>query len=202
MGNVWYTEPKTLDTACDVLGDIIMTSGSSQYGGWSTRVDDLLSPYVEKSYIKYKEELLYYGLDEDFAEKEAIRKTTRELEQGIQGLEIKLNSVSSSRGDFLFTTFAFGLGTSRFEKMVSEAILKVRMEGQGKEGHKKPVLFPKLVFTYDEGVHGEGKELEDLFNLGVLCSSKCMYPDFLSLSGDSYVSDMYKKYKEVVYPMG
>lgn len=202
MGNVWYTEPKTLDTACDVLGDIIMTSGSSQYGGWSTRVDDLLSPYVEKSYIKYKEELLYYGLDEDFAEKEAIKKTVRELEQGIQGLEIKLNSVSSSRGDFLFTTFAFGLGTSRFEKMVSEAILKVRMEGQGKEGHKKPVLFPKLVFLYDEEVHGEGKELEDLFNLGVLCSSKCMYPDFLSLSGDSYVSDMYKEYKEVVYPMG
>lgn len=202
MGNVWYTEPKTLDTACDVLGDIIMTAGSSQYGGFSCRVDDFLAPYAEKSYKLYKEELLRYGLNEEFAEEEAIRKTTRELEQGIQGLEIKLNSVSSSRGDFLFTTFAMGLGTSRFEKMVSEAILKVRMGGQGKEGRKKPVLFPKIVFLYDENVHGEGKELEDLFNLGIQCSSQCMYPDFLSLSGDSYVSDMYKKYKEVVYPMG
>lgn len=142
MGNVWYTEPKTLDTACDVLGDIIMTAGSSQYGGFSCRVDDFLAPYAEKSYIKHKKELLGYGLSEEFAEEESIRKTVRELEQGIQGLEIKLNSVSSSRGDFLFTTFAFGLGISRFEKMVSEAILKVRMNGQGKEGRKKPVLFP------------------------------------------------------------
>ena len=32
MGNVWYNEPKTLDVACDVLGDIIMSSASQQYG--------------------------------------------------------------------------------------------------------------------------------------------------------------------------
>lgn len=58
------------------------------------------------------------------------------------------------------------------------------------------------MFLYDEDLHDEGKELEDLFNLGILCSSKSMYPDFLSLTGDSYVSDIYKKHKEVVYPMG
>ena len=32
MGNVWYNEPKTLDTACDVLGDIIMSMASQEYG--------------------------------------------------------------------------------------------------------------------------------------------------------------------------
>lgn len=32
MGNIWYNEPKTLDTACDVLGDIIMSMASQQYG--------------------------------------------------------------------------------------------------------------------------------------------------------------------------
>ena len=32
MGNMWYNEPKTIDTACDVLGDIIMMSASMQYG--------------------------------------------------------------------------------------------------------------------------------------------------------------------------
>ena len=68
--------------------------------GWSTRVDDLLAPYVEKSYIKYKEELLGYGLNENKAEKLAIKKSKRDLEQGIQGLEYKLNSVASSRGDY------------------------------------------------------------------------------------------------------
>ena len=86
--------------------------------------------------------------------------------------------------------------------MVSKAALNVRMRGQGKEGNKKPVLFPKLIFLYDENLHGEGKELEDIFKLGVLCSSKAMYPDWLSLSGNGYVPSVYKKYGEVIYPMG
>lgn len=32
MGNVWYNEPKTLDTAFDVIGDIILATASQQYG--------------------------------------------------------------------------------------------------------------------------------------------------------------------------
>ena len=32
MGNMWYNEPKSIDTACDVLGDIIMMSAGMQYG--------------------------------------------------------------------------------------------------------------------------------------------------------------------------
>lgn len=176
--------------------------------GWSTRIDDLLAPYAEKSFNKYVNEII----DEmelcggRFTSKEietlALRKTRRDLEQGIQGLEYKLNSVASSRGDYPFTTFAIGLGTSRFEQMVSETVLKVRMNGQGKEGKKKQVLFPKIIFLYDENLHGEGKKLEHIFNLGVECSSKSMYPDWLSLTGDGYVPSIYKEYKEVVYPMG
>lgn len=102
MGNMWYNEPKSIDTACDVLGDIIMMSASMQYGGWSTRVDDLLAPYVEKSYIAYKEELesIPTLLTEEKISEMALNKARRDLEQGIQGLEYKLNSVASSRGDY------------------------------------------------------------------------------------------------------
>lgn len=32
MGNVWYNEPKTLDTAFDVIGDIVLSGASQQYG--------------------------------------------------------------------------------------------------------------------------------------------------------------------------
>ncbi len=208
MGNIWYNEPKSIDTACDVLGDIIMMSASMQYGGWSTRVDNLLARYVEKSYNRYcdeiKEMLADGGQEPDAAviEKWAMKKTVRDLEQGIQGLEIKLNSVASSRGDYPFTTFALGLGTGKFERIVSEAVLRVRMGGQGRDGYRKPVLFPKLIFLYDEAVHGEGKELCGLFDLAIQCSSKCMYPDYLSLSGEGYVPSIYQKYGEVVYPMG
>lgn len=32
MGNLWYNEPKTLDTAFDVIGDIILNTAAQQYG--------------------------------------------------------------------------------------------------------------------------------------------------------------------------
>lgn len=32
MGNVWYNEPNSLDTAFDVLGDIILATAAQQYG--------------------------------------------------------------------------------------------------------------------------------------------------------------------------
>ena len=106
------------------------------------------------------------------------------------------------RGGVKVTTFSFGIDKSEFGQMVTEVILKVRMNGQGKEGFKKQVLFPKLVFIYDENLHGKGKELEHLFDKATLCSSKAMYPDYLSVSGEGYLGDMYKKYGRVISPMG
>ena len=32
MGNVWYNEPKTVDTAFDVMGDVILSTAAQQYG--------------------------------------------------------------------------------------------------------------------------------------------------------------------------
>ena len=43
MGNLWYNEPKTLDTAFDVIGDIVLSAASQQYGGFTVpRVDDIM----------------------------------------------------------------------------------------------------------------------------------------------------------------
>ena len=134
----------------------------------------------------------------ELAHKYAISKITRDLEQGFQSLEYNLNTVASSRGDFIFTTLTFGLDERPFAKLVSSIILKVRKEGQGKEGYKKPAIFPKLVFLYDKDKHSEGNILHDLFLEAVDCSCKAQYPDFLSLTGDGYVSDIYKKYKNGV----
>lgn len=188
---------------------VIMAAASSQYGGLSVRIDDFLAPYCRKSFDKYytkyfnmiKKATGQEPLNNDIV-KYARKDTIRELEQGLQGLEIKLNSVASSRGDYPFVSFAFGIDTSEWGRVVSETALRVRMGGQGKEGFKRPVLFPKLIFLYDENLHGAGGELERLFDVAIECSSKCMYPDFLSLTGEGYVPSMYKKYGKVVYPMG
>ena len=53
MGNVWYNEPKTLDTAFDVMGDIVLSTAAQQYGGFTVpEVDKILAPYAEKKLRK------------------------------------------------------------------------------------------------------------------------------------------------------
>lgn len=224
MGNIWYNEPNYLDTAFDVMGDIILSTAAQQYGGFTVpEVDKILEPYAEKSYKKYVNEYkenakeLLRELHISFAEKafnpiidklankNSTNKVQRDFEQGWQGIEMKLNSVGSSRGDYPFVTMTLGLATSKFGKMAAISLLKVHSEGQGKNGFKRPVLFPKIVFLYDKNLHGDGSykyPSADVFNAGLDCSSKTMYPDWLSLTGDGYVAEMYKKYGKVVSPMG
>ena len=60
----------------------------------------------------------------------------------------------------------------------------------------------KVIGECDENLHGPGKPLEDVFEAGVECSSKTMYPDWLSLTGKGYVASMYKQYGKIVSPMG
>ena len=168
MGNLWYNEPKTLDVAFDVIGDIVLSAASQQYGGFTVPSADLiLEPYAEKSYKRNIEKYIGLGIDRKKAEEIALKDVQTEFEQGFQGWEYKFNSVSSSRGDYPFITVTIGTGTGRFAKMASISMLKVHMNGQGKPGNKKPVLFPKIVFLYDENLHGPGKPLEDVFEAGV-----------------------------------
>lgn len=203
MSNMWYNEPKTLDTAFDVIGDVVLASASQQYGGFTLpEIDKILEKYALLSYEKYVKKYLDLGGNQDRVEAEAEKDVQRDFEQGFQGWEYKFNTVASSRGDYPFITVTTGLSTSKFGKMATKALLKVRMNGEGKEGHKKPVLFPKIVFLYDKNLHGEGKINNDLFEAGIDCSAKTMYPDWLSLTGEGYIADMYKKYGRVISPMG
>ena len=203
MGNLWYNEPKTLDVAFDVIGDIVLSAASQQYGGFTVpSVEEILAPYAEKSYEKYIDRYLDLGLTNDKAREVAWKDVERDMEQGFQGWEYKFNSVSSSRGDYPFITMTAGTGTSRFAKMATMTMLNVRKGGQGRKDHKKPVLFPKIVFLYDEALHGPGGELEDVFEAGIDCSSKTMYPDWLSLTGKGYIASMYKRYGKIISPMG
>ena len=203
MGNLWYNEPKTLAVAFDVIGDVTLAAASQQYGGFTVpSVDELLEPYAEKTYKKQYERYLSLGLSEEVADREAMKDVEVDFRQGFQGWEYKFNSVSSSRGDYPFITMTCGVGRGKFAKMASILMLEVRKNGQGKKTCKKPVLFPKIVFLYDEKLHGEGGELEDVFEAGIACSQKAMYPDWLSLTGDGYVAEMYKKYGRIISPMG
>lgn len=127
MGNMWYNEPNSLDTAFDVMGDIILATAAQQYGGFTVpEVDKVLLSYAKKSYDNYYQERydelmlerekminklienkileaesakeIVAGLATDAeaeAEEYAFKRTQRECEQGMQGIEYKLNTVGS-----------------------------------------------------------------------------------------------------------
>lgn len=193
LEGVFYTEPKDIRTAVGQVGDIIMIISAQHFGGNTTpEIDKILAPYYKMTIDKYINKYRELGV----ANCEEIGKTEAyvELKQSLQGLEIKLNTVVSARGAYPFTTFSFGNVDNDYEADVAKAILEVRMEGHGKKGMKKTLIFPKLVFLFNEDKHETNCEYEWLFDVAVQCSSKCMYPD--------YIGKNHRREGKYVSPMG
>lgn len=193
--NIFINEPKDIRTAIGIMGDVTLSASSQIFGGFTIpNVDKTLAPYYKMSIELYKKEYLELGLSEDVAIYQSNKKAYCDLKQELQGFEAKVNTTNSARGSFAFITYSFGDADNIYEADVTKAILEVRMEGHGKVGHKKKLIFPKLVFIYDKNKHEEGKEFDYLFNLSIKCSSENMYPD--------YIGEGHKREGKTVSPMG
>lgn len=210
MSNIHYTEPKSVLSALQVIGDVTLCASAQQFGGFTlAELDKVLLPYCKKTYrrafIKYFNTC---NVDYSIAINLAMEDVKRELEQGFQSLELKLNTIPSSRGDFAFTTITFGQWDimmddrpREFMKMIGETILETRRKGHS----GTPVVFPKLVYLYDENQIEQDPDSKELFNLAVKCSSECMYPDYLSLTGSpetNAVAKLYLSEGVITSPMG
>lgn len=205
MSNVKYTEPTSVLSALQVIGDITLVATAQQFGGFTLpEIDKVLLPYAKKTYSSaFKKYFYQCNMEQDESEAMAMGDLKRELEQGFQSLELKLNTVPCSRGDFAFTTLTFGTWDIMMDyedqeimKLIGEVILDTRMKGHG----GKQVVFPKLVFLYDEDKIEADKGHKELFEKAVECSSKCMYPDYLSLNHGK-VADIYKRTGAITSPI-
>ena len=77
MNGVWYNQPKSLDTAFDVIGDLTLMAASQQYGGFTIpRIDSLLVPYAEKTYQANIDRYMAKGI---------IKETARQYETWFSG---------------------------------------------------------------------------------------------------------------------
>ena len=125
----------------------------------------------------------------------ARKRTKKDIYDAMQALEYEINTLFSSQGQTPFTTLGFGLGTSWIAREIQKSILKIRIEGLGKE--KRTAIFPKLVFSIKQGLNlNPGEPNYDIKELALECATKRMYPDVL----------MYDKIKELTgsfkAPMG
>jgi ribonucleoside-triphosphate reductase len=202
MSNLHYSEPSSAESALQVIGDIVLAASSQQFGGFTIpEIDKVLIKYCKKTLNKQAQIAKEEGVPDDNICNVVWKRLERELEQGLQSLEMKLNSVPSSRGDFAFTTLSFGCvedsDDSEIQRLICHKILDTRMFGQK---DKAPVVFPKLVYLYSEDQH-RTPEQQELFDHVVKCCSVAMYPDVLSLDNGE-VGRLYKETGKVVSPMG
>ncbi|WP_026973576.1 anaerobic ribonucleoside-triphosphate reductase [Aliagarivorans marinus] len=178
MGNAEIDTPKSISTATAVTAQIIAQVASHIYGGTTiNRIDEILAPYVVKSFNKH----LSVAQEWEIADPHAYAKqrTEKECHDAFQSLEYEVNTLHTANGQTPFVTFGFGLGESWEAKLIQRSILENRISGLGKNA--KTAVFPKLVFAIKDGVNHKAADPNyDIKQLALECSSKRMYPDILN----------------------
>lgn len=198
MGTAHITTPKSIRVATNVVSQIITAVSSQNYGGTTVnRIDEVLAPYVEKTYEKYCKEVIedYNDATADDIERIAMKRTEKECEDAFQQLEYSINCSHNSHAQVPFVTLGFGLGESEWARLIQKWILKTRIKGLGVE--RKTAIFPKLVFALKRGLNLEPQDPNyDIKQLALECSARRMYPDILSYDKVVEVTGGFK------HPMG
>lgn len=187
MNGKLIESPKSFQVACTVMTQIIAAVASSQYGGQSVDISHL-GKYLRKSYDKFKKELVekYDGkLDPEIIEDIVNVRLKTELSAGVQTIQYQINTLMTTNGQSPFVTLFLNLKKdSEYVKenaMIIEEILKQRYQGiKNEKGVYVTPAFPKLIYVLDEHNALKGGEYDYLTELAVKCSSKRMYPDYIS----------------------
>ena len=187
MNGKLIESPKSFQVACTVTTQIIAAVASNQYGGQSVDMKHL-GKYLRKSYNKFKTEMIekYQGkINEEYIESIVQDKLKSELKAGIQTIQYQINTLMTTNGQSPFVTLFLHLEPDdpyiNENAMIIEEILRQRYEGiKNEEGIYITPAFPKLVYVLDEHNCLKGGEYDYLTKLAVKCSSKRMYPDYIS----------------------
>ena len=187
MNGKLIESPKSFQVACTVTTQIIAAVASNQYGGQSVDMKHL-GKYLRKSYNKFKTEMIekYQGkINEEYIESIVQDKLKSELKAGVQTIQYQINTLMTTNGQSPFVTLFLHLEPDdpyiKENAMIIEEILRQRYEGiKNEAGIYVTPAFPKLVYVLDKHNCLKGGEYDYLTKLAVKCSSKRMYPDYIS----------------------
>ena len=201
LGDAYVETPKSIGVASTVLSQIAQAVASAQYGGQSfAEIDFGLEPYVKASHVKIlkiinkrvelaNEKLHKMGklpqdvtldandlcMGEDYVDE----LLSKEVYDAMQTFLYQINTLSTTNGQTPFVTITFGMNTSYHGRMIIREYLKNHIKGLGKRG--KTPIFPKVVHFLEEGVNMNPCDPNyDLKLLSIECSTKRMYPDYIS----------------------
>ncbi len=187
MNGKMIESPKSFQVACTVLTQIIAAVASSQYGGQSVDIKHL-GKYLKKSEDKFRKNFLekYKGKIAKNEIEELVKdRLKEELKAGVQTIQYQINTLMTTNGQSPFVTIFMFLDKDDpyidYTAMIIEEILNQRYEGiKNEKGVYVTPAFPKLIYVLDENNSLNGGKYDYLTHLAVKCSSKRLYPDYIS----------------------
>ena len=187
MNGKMIESPKSFQVACTVLTQIIAAVASSQYGGQSVNIKHL-GKYLKKSEDKFRKKLTekYKGkITKKEIEELVSDRLKEELSSGVQTIQYQINTLMTTNGQSPFVTIFMFLDKDdpylKYTAMIIEEILNQRYMGiKNEKGVYVTPAFPKLIYVLDEFNSLKGGEYDYITKLAVKCSSKRLYPDYIS----------------------
>ena len=193
--------PKSFQVACTVMTQIIAQVASNQYGGQSMNVKHL-GLFLKRSEDKWRKKFAPAIKDEALLAEVVDNAVQSELEAGVQTIQYQINTLMTTNGQSPFVTLFLEIDDKdpyiEYTARIIKEILKQRIKGiKNEKGVYTTPTFPKLVYVLDEHNCLEGGKYDYLTEIAVECSSKRLYPDYIS------AKEMRKIYEGNVFsPMG
>ena len=179
--------PKNISSYAALAAIAIQSNQNDQHGGQSVvDFDYAMAEGVKYTYMKYlKEARKIYedlcGQDAQCNEKwildYAMKKTTRDTYQAMEGFIHNLNTMHSRAGAQVpFSSINYGTDISWEGRLAIEQLLLATEAGLG---HGETPIFPIQIFRVKEGVNYNPEDPNyDLFKLAMRVSAKRLFPNF------------------------
>ena len=176
-------KPKSFETACTIVTQIIAQIASGQYGGNSITIKHI-APFLRETYNKYYKKYIL-EFDGVTATKLAEDRTMEQLKNGIQTIRYQLSTLATSNGQSPFSTIYLEIEEGhKYERemaLICEEMIRQRLEGmKSPKGQNIGEEFPKLVYLLDEHNCLEGGKYDYITKLAAKCNAKRLVPDYQS----------------------
>ena len=186
MNGKLIESPKSFQVACTITTQIIAAVACSQYGGQSVDIRHL-GKYLRRSKDKFHKhyEEIFPDITSEEMEKLLADRIQEELRAGVQTIQYQINTLMTTNGQSPFVTLFLYLDKDdeyiEENAMIIMEILRQRYEGiKNEKGVYITPAFPKLVYVLDEHNCLKGGKYDYVTELAVKCSSKRLYPDYIS----------------------
>jgi ribonucleoside-triphosphate reductase len=186
-GHGHLREPKGIGSYAALAAIAIQSNQNDQHGGQSiVDFDYAMGDGVRITYQRYLKEAFQLQADLGgktdipWREQYALKKTTRDTYQAMEGLIHNLNTMHSRAGAQVpFSSINYGTDTSWEGRLVIEQLLLATKAGLG---NGETPIFPIQIFRVKEGVNYNPSDPNyDLFRLAMETSAKRLFPNFAFL---------------------